>query len=224
MLNKLAPIVFHPILGPIIGAAECALNADAIIANRQIAIVNLSTGSPADDVTGLLGTFLVQKIIAAAFRQGRLPEAERIPHVLLVDEFQRFMHRAAAFNQIISEARKYRLSLIVANQYVEQLDTATRAALFGNVGALVAFRVGHRDARILVDEFAGSVDQDLTELDIGRCLTRIGHDWNLVRCLPPLHPIRDSPPPRATSQQADIVENDEPVDDEQVSDDDDLVR
>lgn len=84
-----------------------------------------------------------------------MPPEQRVRHVLVVDEFQRFMHRAAAFDQILAEARKYRLSLVVANQYVEQLADSVRAALFGNVGCLVGFRAGHRDARVLAPEFAG---------------------------------------------------------------------
>jgi predicted Fe-S protein YdhL (DUF1289 family) len=226
VLNKLAPIVFHPILGPIIGAKDCVLNADEIIANERIVIVNLSTGSPADDVTGLLGTFLVQKIIAAAFRQGRMTEPQRVPHVLIVDEFQRFMHRASAFNQIVTEARKYRLSLIVANQYVEQLDAATRAALFGNIGALMAFHVGHRDAKLLADEFTGSTVEDLTELGVGRCLARIGNDWNLVHTLPPPQMVRNLPPLPATGQQPQAVpENHETLKDEPATaENDDFVQ
>lgn len=193
VVNKLAPIVFHPIVGPIIGARECVLNADLAIANRQIVIASLWTGSPADDVTGLIGTFLVQKIIAAAFRQGALPAAQRVPHVLLVDEFPRFIHnRAAAFDQVLAEARRYRLSLIIASQYVDQLDPPTRAAIFGNVGALISFRVGHKDARQLADEFKDSEPNDFTELTVGRCLARIGRDWNLVHTLPPTHPLSHS--------------------------------
>ncbi len=194
VVNKLAPIVFHPIMGPIIGAKECVLNADEAIANHRMVIVNLRTGSPADDVTNILGAFIVQKVVAAAFRQGSVPEAERARHVLLVDEFARFMHRAASFDQIFAEARRYRLSLVVASQYVEQLNLATRAAIFGNIGALLAFRVGHRDAQLLTHEFTGSVVEDLTDLGVGRCLARIGNDWNTVRT---------HPPPRAAADETD---------------------
>jgi hypothetical protein len=185
VVNKLAPIVFHPIMGPVIGAHECVLNADEVIANHRMVIVNLRTGSPADDVTNLLGTFIVQKVVAAAFRQGSLPEAERQQHVLLVDEFPRFLHRASSFDQIFSEARRYRLSLMVASQYVEQIDPATRAAIFGNAGALLAFRLGHRDSQLLSYEFTGSAVEDFTELGVGRCLARIGNDWSFIRTLPP---------------------------------------
>ena len=86
--NKLAPVVFHPLLEPIICAPDCALNADAIIAERKIVIVNMATGSASDEVTTLLGTFLVQKMIGAAFRQAAVPSEHRVRHFLIVDEFQ----------------------------------------------------------------------------------------------------------------------------------------
>ena len=164
------------------------MDADAAIARRRIVLVNLASGTPADDVTTLLGTFIVQKVVAAAFRQGRRPLEQRIRHVLIVDELQRFMHRAAGFDQILAEARKYRLSLIVANQFVEQLSDSVRAALFGNVGGLAAFRVGHRDARILAPEFIGCVPEELLELEIGQALVRIGTDWTFTQTLPPPSP------------------------------------
>jgi hypothetical protein len=226
VVNKLAPIVFHPILGPIICGRECVLNADEIIANHRIVIVSLWTGSPADDVTGLLGTFIVQRIIAAAFRQGAVPESQRALHALLIDEFARFVnHRAAAFDQILVEARRYRLSLTLASQYVGQIDLATRSAIFGNVGALIAFRLGHQDARMLTDEFTGSVVEDFTDLGVGRCMARIGTDWNLIRTQPPPRfqpierprsPIERQPP----TVSEDQVSSDDPAEDEN----DDFIR
>jgi hypothetical protein len=185
VVNKIAPVVLHPILGPVLSNPSCALDADELIAMKQILIVNLATGSPGPEVTELLGTFLVQKVLAAAFRQVALPETQRVPHVLIVDEFQRFMHRAAAFDQILAESRKFRLALLVANQYVEQLAAPVRAALFGNVGCLIAFRAGHRDAKVLTPEFVGARPEDLLELERGQCLVRIGTDWTLARTFPP---------------------------------------
>ena len=210
--NKLAPVVFHPLLAPIICAPTCVLNAGAVIAHRQIVIVNLASGTPADDVTTLLGTFLVQKILAAAFRQSALPPEQRVRHILIVDEFQRFMHRAAAFDQILAEARKYKLALVVANQYVEQLAPAVRAALFGNIGCLMAFRVGHRDARVLTPEFSGALPQDLLELGLGQCLVRIGSDWTMVRTPPPLTRPEHDPTERiiaASRRQFSVQTTDE---------------
>jgi len=203
--NKVVPLVTHPLLGPIIGARTCIVDADALVAEEQILIVNLASGSPGDDVSVLLGSFLVQKIIAAAFRQARLPERDRIPHVLVVDEFQRFMHRTASFDQILAEARKYRLRLLVANQFAEQLDASVRAALFGNVGALAAFRLGHRDARILAAEFPGAHHDDLIELGRGQCLVRIGTDWTTLRTLPPPARPQDDLTPRIVTATQDRI-------------------
>jgi hypothetical protein len=203
--NKLSPLVFHPVLGPIVSAADCGLDADRAIRERKVVIVNLASGSPGPDVTTLLGTFLVQKVIAAAFRQGKERPENRVRHFLLVDEFQRFMHRAAAFDQILSESRKFRLALVVANQYVEQLPPTVRAALFGNVGCLAAFRVGHRDARVLLPEYAGAVSDDLLELELGECMVRIGTDWTTVQTPPPPSRPADDPSDRIRSALERLV-------------------
>jgi hypothetical protein len=191
--NKLAPLVLHPVLGPMLCAKTCAVDFDHVIQNRGCLLVNLETGSPTDDVATLLGTFLVRKVMAAAFRQTAVPYERRIPHVLVVDEFQRFMHKSAGFDQALAEARKYRLALVVANQFVDQLSDEVRAAIFGNVGCLAAFRVGHHDAKVLVPEFSGAVLADLMELERGQCLVRIGTEWTLTRTLPPPRKSKDDP-------------------------------
>jgi len=183
--NKLAPIVFHPVLGPMLCAETCAVDFDRVLRGRGCLVVNLESGSPTDDVATLLGTFLVRKVMAAAFRQTAVPYERRTPHILVVDEFQRFMHKSAGFDQVLAEARKYRLALLIANQFMEQLSDEVRAAIFGNVGCLAAFRVGHRDARVLVPEFSGAVAADLMELARGQCLVRIGTDWTQTRTLAP---------------------------------------
>jgi hypothetical protein len=222
VVNKLAPIVFHPILGPIICARDCAIDADEAIANHRRVLVSLRSGSPADDVTNVLGTFIVQKVVAAAFRQGALPHTQRARHVLIVDEFPRFIHRAAGFDQILSEARRYQLSLIAASQYVDQLDAATRAAIFGNVGALFAFRVGHKDAGLLAHEFSGSSAEELTDLGVGQCLARLGRDWTRIRTLPPprlrsresLRTPRRPPPPAVLPDVSNDNDRDDDEDEE----------
>lgn len=203
--NKLSPILLHPYLSKIIAARQCALNADVIIRERKIVLVSLATGSAGSEVTEILGTFLTQKIMAGAYRQASLPPQHRVPHHLIVDEFQRFMGKAAGFDQILAEARKYKLSLIVANQFVEQLSDSVRAALFGNVGALLSFRVGHRDARTLEHEFIGCIRDDLLDLKIGECLARIGVEWTKLRCPPPLPPLDDDPTERITTAMSQLV-------------------
>jgi len=185
VITKLAPIVDHKLLGKILCARECAFDADEIISQRKIVIVNLATGSPADHVTTVLGTFVVNKVLAAAYRQKNLPKDKRIRHYFFVDEFQNFMHRASAFDRILSEVRKYNLVIIVANQFVAQLEDKIRAAIFGNVGCLCVFRLGHQDAKILKDEFDGASKRDLTMLTRGECLMRVGTHCMSVRTPPP---------------------------------------
>ncbi len=185
--NKLEPIVKHPFLGPILCSRQCAFNADDVIRKRKILIVNLATGTRADYTTEILGTFVVNKLVAAAYRQGNIEDrAQRVRHFFFVDEFQNFMHRASGWDRSLSELRKFNLCLILVTQFVEQVKEDIRAAIFGNVGFLVSFRVGHRDSKILKDEFAGATSQSLLELERGECLVRVGTHAMAVRTeLPP---------------------------------------
>ena len=210
VVNKLVPIVTHPILGPVLCARSCALDADELIGQSRIAIVNLAAGTPGDDVTTLMGAFLVHRVVAAAYRQSALPPQHRVPHVLMVDEFQRFMHKAAGFDQLLAEARKYRLSLVASNQFAEQLSPVVRAALFGNIGALAAFRVGHRDAAVLTPEFPGAFAEELMELERGQCFLRVNTDWLTVRTLPPPVAEAEDPSDRIVEAMQAIPRADEP--------------
>jgi hypothetical protein len=157
------------------------------IRNRKILIVNLATGTRADYTTEILGTFVVNKLVAAAYRQGAIEDrAKRVRHFFFVDEFQNFMHRASGWDRSLSELRKFNLCLILVTQFVEQVKEDIRAAIFGNVVFLVSFRVGHRDSRILKDEFEGATPQSLLELERGECLIRVGTHAMAVRTeLPP---------------------------------------
>lgn len=102
-----------------------------------------------------LGLLVVQKILQSAFKRNKIPEENRVPFYMYVDEFQNFISKE--FESILSEARKYRLALFVANQYLKQLedgnDTSVRDAVLGNVGTIVAFRVGSEDGEILERQF-----------------------------------------------------------------------
>ena len=195
IINKLQPIVKHPFLGPILASRECAFDADDVIRNQKILIVNLSTGSPAPYTAEILGTFIVNKIRAAAYRQGAIEDKEkRVRHFLVVDEFQNFMHKASGWERSLSEVRKFKLCLILVTQFVEQVTDNIRAAIFGNVGFLIAFRVGHRDSKILSDEFEGSNKQDLLDLQRGECFVRLGTKPLAVRTELPPEPKHDPAP------------------------------
>jgi len=192
VINKLNPIIKHPFLGPILGSRECAFDADDVIRNRKILIVNLSTGTRADYTTEILGTFVVNKLVAAAYRQGTIADREkRVRHFFFVDEFQNFMHRASGWDRSLSELRKFKLCLVLVTQFVEQVKDDIRAAIFGNVGFLVAFRVGHKDSQILKDEFDGASKRELLDLQRGECIVRMGTHAMSVRTELPSEPQHD---------------------------------
>jgi hypothetical protein len=117
----------------------------------KILIVNLAKGQIGEDNCALLGAMLVTKIQLAAMRRADMPEEKRKSFYLYVDEVHNFF--TLSFAGILSEARKYGLSLVLAHQYLDQLDDEMRAAILGNVGTLISFRVGAEDAKYLAREF-----------------------------------------------------------------------
>ncbi len=155
-------------------------------------LVNLSKGRPGDDGSALLGALLVAGLQTAALSRADAPEDERADVFAYVDEFQNFA--TESFGTILSEARKYRLSLTVANQYLGQLDDATRAAVFGNVGGLLVFQVGAEDAEFLAAQLGGDVqERDLLTLPKHTAYVRLlidglpGRPFSM-RTLPPSVP------------------------------------
>ena len=118
----------------------------------KILIMNFSKGRIGEDNSALLGAMMITKIQLAAMERVDIPEKDRKDSYLYVDEFQNFA--TESFANILSEARKYRLNLILANQYISQLDEKVRDAIFGNAGTLVTFRVGAADAEFMEKEFA----------------------------------------------------------------------
>ncbi len=161
--NKLGHFVASPLLRNIIGQERNRLDLRTIMDEGRVLVVNLSKGRLGDDASSLLGSLLVSSLQLEAMGRADLPEAERRPFHLYVDEFQNFA--TDSFATILSEARKYRLALTVANQYLAQMDDATRAAVFGNVGTLVSFQVGADDAEAVATQLgAGTNPADLLQL------------------------------------------------------------
>src|SRR6185369_3605680 len=139
----------------IVGQSKSTIDIFDIMNTGKIFLVNVSKGRIGEDNSSLLGAMLITKIQLSAMERVRIPEDERVDFYLYVDEFQNFA--TDSFASVLSEARKYRLNLILAHQYVGQLvtDTSTkvRDAIFGNVGTMVVFRVGAADAEALEPEF-----------------------------------------------------------------------
>lgn len=139
-------------LRPIIGQSHSSLNFREIMDGNKILLVNLAKGRIGDINSGLLGMITTGKILMAALSRTDLPEDNRNDFCMLIDEFQNFTTDSIA--TILSEARKYRLNLTMAHQFIAQLSEKTRHAVFGNAGSLIAFRVGVEDAEFLAGQFS----------------------------------------------------------------------
>lgn len=151
ILNKVGQFLTSPPLRNIVSQKESSFNLREVMDSGKILIVNLAKGKIGDDNCALLGAMLVTKIQLAAMSRADIPEESRKFFYLYVDEVHNFF--TLSFADILSEIRKYGLSLVLAHQYMEQLDEKMRAAIFGNVGTLISFRVGAEDARYLAREF-----------------------------------------------------------------------
>jgi TraM recognition site of TraD and TraG/Helicase HerA, central domain len=161
--NKVGQFVSNPLVRQIIGQRRSTLDLRRIIDEGCILIVNLSKGWIGDDASMLLGSLLVTGLEQAAMSRADQMESDRRDFHLYVDEFQNFA--TESFATLLSEARKYRLTLTLANQYLAQMDEAVRSALFGNVGTLVSFAIGAEDAEAVSEQLAGDVQpQDLIAL------------------------------------------------------------
>lgn len=152
--NKIGQFISNPLIRNIVGQIKSTFNIREIMDSEKILIMNLSKGRIGEDNTTLLGTMLITKLQIAAMSRVDTPESERKDFFLYVDEFQTFA--TLSFANILSEARKYRLALILAHQYITQMEEEVRDAVFGNAGTLVCFRIGAADAEFLESEFAPS--------------------------------------------------------------------
>ena len=163
ILNKVGQFLTSPMLRNIVGQKENTFDLRKVMDEGKILIVNLSKGKVGEDNSALLGAMMVTKIMLAALSRANIPESEREPFYLYVDEFHNFL--TLSFANILTESRKYNLDLVLAHQYIEQLDEKITAAVFGNVGTIISFRVGAEDAKYLAREFQPVFeDADLVNL------------------------------------------------------------
>lgn len=161
--NKIGQFLSASVIRNMVAQVKSTINVRDIMDNQKIFVMNLSKGRIGEDNSRLLGGMLITEIQLAAMARVDTPEAERKDFFLYVDEFQNFA--TPSFANILSEARKYRLSLIMAHQYIAQLDEVVADAVFGNVGTVVTFRVGGSDAEVLVKEFTPTfTEEDIVNL------------------------------------------------------------
>ncbi len=165
--NKVGQFVSNPLIRNIIGQSKSTFDIREVMDSKKILIMNLSKGKVGDQNTSLLGSMLITKIYLAAMSRADASavEMKELPNFyFFVDEFQSFANES--FADILSEARKYKLNLTIAHQYIEQMPEEVRAAVFGNVGTMITFRVGSYDADVLEKEFLPAFSaEDIVNLD-----------------------------------------------------------
>jgi hypothetical protein len=151
VLNKIDAFLFSPAILNVIGQAKSTLHFEQAMAKKRVVIANLARGIIGETPSNLMGALLLARVQAAGMARASLPQEARTPFHIVIDEVQLFGTEVIA--QILSEARKYRLSLTMATQFMAGLSEKTLAAVMGNVAALIVFRVGHEDAVVLAPEF-----------------------------------------------------------------------
>lgn len=173
--NKIGQFTSNPLIRNIIGQGKSSFDFRDIMDNKKIMIINLSKGRVGEGNANLIGSMLITKIYLAAMSRAEKNEKELalLPNFYLyVDEFQSFANKS--FADILSEARKYKLNLTIAHQYIEQMEEEVRDAVFGNVGTLISFRVGAFDADVLEKEFAPVfVAEDLVNLGFAQIYLKL---------------------------------------------------
>jgi len=166
--NKIGQFTANPLIRNIIGQAKSSFDFRQVMDDKKILIINLSKGRMGESNANLLGSMIITKIyLAAMSRANVVPAVLRTlpPFYFFVDEFQSFANES--FANILSEARKYKLSLTIAHQYIEQMSEEVRAAVFGNVGSIISYRVGPFDAEVFEKIFGPTfMKEDMVNLGL----------------------------------------------------------
>ncbi len=192
--NKIGILLANPFIRSVLCQYASTIDIEDAMNTGKVLIVNLSKGNLGTEPAHLLGALLITAVSQAAEARRNMPEDERRDFTLYVDEFQNFA--TDSFASILSEARKWRLSLVAANQHVAQLPESLQHAVFGNAGTIVAFRVGAIDAPMLAAELGMEGHRALRETNNFHAWLRLMHngtplDPHLIETLPP-HPPRSN--------------------------------
>lgn len=175
ILNKVGQFFSTSMIRNILGQSRSTINFRDIMDSKKILIANLAKGKIGEDNSSLLGSMLVTKFQLAAMSRTNIPENQRSDFFLYVDEFQNFI--TDSFVTILSEARKYRLCLTIAHQYIAQLNSEDseriKDAIFGNVGTIVTFRVGADDSEVLEKELQPVLKESFLKLDRGQIIVKL---------------------------------------------------
>ncbi len=175
ILNKVGQFVSSPLVRDVVNAHSSSFSIEDVMNQGKILLVNLSQGRLGEDNATMLGAMLITKIQLSAMARVHIPEEERKDFYLYVDEFQNFA--TESFNKILSEARKYRLNLILANQYIAQIPEEVQKAIFGNCGSMSSFIMGADDAQVFEKEYGGRYShEDLVSLGRYQIINKLSID------------------------------------------------
>jgi len=180
IMNKVGQFISNPIIRNMVGQQKNMLDFEKFMNEGKIVIINLSKGKLGEDNAALLGSMFITKIQQAALARAKIEEEKRRDFYFYVDEFQNFA--TDAFSTILSEARKYRLDLTMAHQYIAQLPEDVKATAFGNVGSLIVFPVGGDDAAYLAKEFTPIfTPDDMINLNVREMYIKMSVDGKLTQ-------------------------------------------
>jgi hypothetical protein len=201
--NKVGQFVSNPLIRNLVGQLKSSFDMREAMDQRKIILVDISKGRIGEDASRLLGAMLITKIQLAAMSRVNIPKHERADFCLIVDEFHSFA--TASFANILSEARKFNLSLVVAHQYIKQLPEEVAWAAFGNVGTIIAFRVGAEDAEFLEQEFAPEfMATDIVNLGFRQIYLKLMIDGVTSHAFSAM--TMDTPAPLEHSTRAEVIE------------------
>jgi hypothetical protein len=199
--NKVGQFLSSTTIRNIVGQPHSSFDLKEIMDKKKILLVSLPIGKIGEDNSALLGAMMITKIQLTAMERANIPEEKRTDFYLYVDEFQNFA--TEAFATILSEARKYHLNIILANQYIAQMPEEVRDAVFGNIGTIISFRVGAQDAPFLAKEYAPIFEEnDLVNLDKYNIYIKMSIDG--VTC-PAFSAITLPPNPGVTNNREKVI-------------------
>lgn len=186
-VRKIRNMIKHPILGPMLGAKESNFDPEAAIRESKIVLVDLDSASDTDEVKIVLGNVLTGKIRGAAARQEK---GREVRHFLIIDEASDFVHPGMKLGKILSQARKQKLSLLMAAQHVTQMKDVIDS-IFGNAGVLLSFAVDKPDAEAFAKRMTDVTDEEIMNQDIGECTARIHRSTYRIKTVLPTRPEKD---------------------------------
>lgn len=183
ILNKVGQFTSSPLVRNVVNARTSSFSIEEAMDEGKILLANLSQGKLGEDNATLLGSMLITKIQLAAMGRVNIPESERKDFYCYVDEFQNFA--TTSFTKILSEARKYRLNLILANQYIAQIPEEVQKAIFGNCGSMISFVMGAEDANVFHQEYGGQyTHDDLVSLGRYQVVNKLAIDNIISKAFP----------------------------------------